>query len=163
MHGRQTFKFTKGFKKFHGTQHSTVTMLEKWKKVIDKTEYIHLSAPYLFMKVFDTINHHILLARLHAYGFSKNALNLMSSYLTNRKQGVQNNSNFSAAETIISGILQRSIGGPLLFKLLINDPALYLTETMLSNYDDDSNLFSIGKDINEVKDTLAKDFRIATN
>ena len=34
---------------------------------------------------------------------------------------------------------------------------------MLSNYDDDSNLFSIGKDINEVKDTLAKDFRIVTN
>ena len=87
----------------------------------------------------------------------------MSSYLTNRKQGVQNNSIFSAAKTIISGILQRSIGGPLLFKSFINDPALYLTETMLSNYDDDSNLFSIGKDINEVKDTLAKDFRIVTN
>ena len=103
------------------------------------------------------------LSRLHAYGFSKNALNLMSSYLTNRKQGVQNNSIFSAAKTIISGILQRSIGGPLLFKSFINDPALYLTETMLSNYDDDSNLFSIGKDINEVKDTLAKDFRIVTN
>ena len=156
-------KCTTGFRKFHGTQHSMVTMLEKWKKVIDKTEYIHLSAPYLFMNAFDTINHHILLVRLHAYGFSKNALNLMSSYLTNRKRGAQNNSNFSTAKTIISRILQRSIDGPLLFKLFINDLALYLTETMLSNYDDDNNLFSIGKDINEVKDTLAKDFRIVTN
>ena len=115
------------------------------------------------MNAFDTINHHILLVRLHAYGFSKNALNLMSSYLTNRKRGAQNNSNFSTAKTIISRILQRSIDGPLLFKLFINDLALYLTETMLSNYDDDNNLFSIGKDINEVKDTLAKDFRIVTN
>ena len=32
---------------------------------------------------------------------------------------------------------------------------------MLSNYD--NNLFSIGKNINKVKDTLAKDFGIVTN
>ena len=61
MHGNQTFKFTTGFKKFHGTQHSTVTMLEKWKKVIDKTEYIHLSAPYLFMKAFQGCMHMVSL------------------------------------------------------------------------------------------------------
>ena len=41
----------------------------------------------LFMdlsKVFDTINHDLLLATLKAYGFSLNALNLMCSYLKNR-------------------------------------------------------------------------------
>ena len=34
---------------------------------------------------------------------------------------------------------------------------------MLSNYADDNNLFSIGKDINKVKNTLAKDFGTVTN
>ena len=34
---------------------------------------------------------------------------------------------------------------------------------MLSNYADDNNLFSIGRDLNKVKDTLAKDFGIVTN
>ena len=34
---------------------------------------------------------------------------------------------------------------------------------MLSNYADDNNLFSIGKDIDKVKDTLAKHFGIITN
>ena len=34
---------------------------------------------------------------------------------------------------------------------------------MLSSYADDNNLFSIGKDINKVKDTLAKGFGIVTN
>ena len=34
---------------------------------------------------------------------------------------------------------------------------------MLSSYADDNNLFSIGKDINKVKDALAKDFGIVTN
>ena len=57
----------------------------------------------------------IFLAKLHAYGFSKNPLNLMCSYLKNRKQIVQVNDNFSATKTIIAGIPQDLIDGPLLF------------------------------------------------
>ena len=34
---------------------------------------------------------------------------------------------------------------------------------MLSNYAGDNNLLSIGRDLNKVKDTLAKDFGIVTN
>ena len=112
---------------------------------------------------FDTINHDLLLAKPHAYGFSKNALNLMCSYLKNRKQRVQINNNFIATKTVIVEVPQGSINRPLLFNLFINDLVLFLTETMLSNYADDNNLFSIGKDINKVKDTLAKDFGIVTN
>ena len=59
--------------------------------------------------------------------------------------------------------MEGSIDKPLLFNLFINDIVLFLTETMLSNYADDNNLLSIGKDINKIKDTLAKDFGIVTN
>ena len=114
-------------------------------------------------KAFHTINHDLLLAKLHAYGFSINALNLMCSYLKNRKQRVQINNNFSATKSVIAGIPQGSIDGPLLFNLFINDLVLFLTETMLSNYADDNSLFSIGRDLNKVNDTLAKDFGIVTN
>ena len=34
---------------------------------------------------------------------------------------------------------------------------------MLSNFADNNNLFSTGKNIGKVKDTLAKDFGIVTN
>ena len=34
-----------------------------------------------FSKAFDTINHDLLLAKLKAYGFPINALDLMCSYL----------------------------------------------------------------------------------
>ena len=114
-------------------------------------------------KAFDTINHDLLLAKLHAYGFSINALSLMCSYLKNRKERVKINNNFSATKSVIAGFPQGSIDGPLLFKLLINDLVLFLTESMLSNYADDNNLFSIRRDLNKVKDTLAKDFGIVTN
>ena len=35
-------------------------------------------------KAFDTINHELLIAKLHAYGFEKSALRLINSYLNNR-------------------------------------------------------------------------------
>ena len=114
-------------------------------------------------KAFDTIDYCLLLAKLHAYGFSIIALNLMCSYLKNRNQRVQINNNFSATKSVIAGVPQGSLDGPLLFNLFINDLVLFLTETMLSNYAYDNNLFNIGRDLNKVKDTLAKDFGIVTN
>ena len=43
-------------------------------------------------KAFDTINHKLLLAKLQAHGFSEQALLILSSYLSNRKQRVKINS-----------------------------------------------------------------------
>ena len=40
-------------------------------------------------KAFDTINYELLTAKLHAYGFSKEALKLTLSYSEHRKQRVR--------------------------------------------------------------------------
>ena len=35
-------------------------------------------------KAFDTLNHDLLIAKLHAYGFSEESFQLIKSYLTSR-------------------------------------------------------------------------------
>ena len=101
-------KYLTGFRKLHDTQYSLLTMLEKWKRGIDNEGYV--SAIFLdHSKSFDTINHDFMLAKLKAYGFSTNVLNLMHSYLKNRKQKVQVNNKFSSERNVIAGIPQGSI------------------------------------------------------
>ena len=53
--------------------------------------------------------------------------------------------------------------GPLLFNLFTNDLVLFLSETFVSNYADDSNLYSIGKELNIIKEKLRKDFKVVTD
>ena len=86
-------------------------MLEQWKRALDKGEYV--SALFMDLsKAFDTINHDLLIAKLKAYGFSKEAIKLMKSYLKNRKRKVQINNKFSSERDIIAGVPQGSIDGP---------------------------------------------------
>ena len=71
-------KCVTGFRKSHGTQHSLIVILENWKKTLDKEE--NISAIFMdFSKAFDIINHGLLLAKLNAYGSSKQALSFMCS------------------------------------------------------------------------------------
>ena len=68
-------------------------------------------------KAFDTINHELLLAKSHAYGFSMHPLLILSSYLSNGKQRVKINNSLSSWTDLIQSIPQGSVLGPLLFNI----------------------------------------------
>ena len=73
------------------------------------------------LKAFDALNHDLLLAKVAAYGLDNNAVNFMRSYLTNRLQRCKLNNSFSEWAKIFTGVPQRSILGPLLLNIFIND------------------------------------------
>ena len=69
-----------GFRKGYSAQHALVRLLEKFKISLDEGG----KAGAVLMdlsKAFDCISHDLLIAKLHAYGFSDEALKLINDYL----------------------------------------------------------------------------------
>ena len=66
-------------------------------------------------KAFECISHDLIIAKLAAYCLDDTALQLIFSYLKNRKQCVRINNTYSNFENIITGVPQGSIVGPPLF------------------------------------------------
>ena len=103
-----------GFRKHHSTEYAALHIVDYVYYKLDLKKipiilYLDLS------KAFDSLLHEILLKKLQYYGICGAAINLMASYLKNRKQFVQFKGYKSDMKAICNGVSQGSILGPLLF------------------------------------------------
>ena len=138
-----------GFRKGQSAQHSLLVLIEKCRKVLDKRGFAGLLLTDL-SKAFDCIDHELLIAKLHAYGFNIKSLEFIHSYLYDRIQRVKINSSFSHWSKIESGIPQGSIKGPLLFNIYICDLFFDFIEIDIANYADDTTPYALDSKLENI-------------
>ena len=113
-----------GFRKKHSCQTALTNLVDQWLTDINNDQFsgvIFID----FKKAFGVIDHSLLLGKLTLYGMSDCAMELFRSYLNNRQQCVNVGTRESSLSTLMYGIPQGSVLGPILFSVCISDLPLY--------------------------------------
>ena len=107
-------------------------MIAKWKKIVDNGGVFGALLTDL-SKAFDCILQDLIIAKLEAYGFHKDALKLIHDYA------------YSSWKDIFYGVPQGSILGHVLFNIQLCDLLYFLEDLDIASYTDDTTIYTVNE------------------
>ena len=124
-----------------------------------------LCTPTIFLdisKAFDRVYHKGLIHKLKQVGITGNLLNMLTSYISKRKQKVALEGELSDVLELFAGVPQGSVLGPLLFLIFINDildniksfGTLFADDTSIftfSNFNSNNEVFQLQSDLIKIE------------
>ena len=134
------------FQRNNSIEHAILQLTQDITSSFEKGEYT-LGVFIDLSKAFDTIDHQILINKLHYYGIDGTALEWFKSYLSNRQQYISSQDISKSCLDIICGIPQGSILGPFLFVIYVNDLFKASNPLMEVMFADDTNFVLSHKNI----------------
>ena len=136
-----------GFLKARSCLTNLLCYLEEITKWVDEgspVDVIYLD----FQKAFDKVPHQRLILKLKSHGMGNSIINWIEQWLTDRKQRVVVDGEVSSWKSVLSGVPQGSVLGPILFLVYINDLEEGVTGSILK-FADDTKLFRKTKEIGD--------------
>ena len=124
-------------------------LTEKWKKALEENKVVGVLF-IDFKKAFHSICHKTLELKLQAAGINGLLYDLITIYLTNRKQYVEINGQCSTQKAVEFGVPQSSVLGLKLFSIHVNDLPDVPSKGSLEMFADDTEFFYIGDTMDEV-------------
>ena len=109
------------------------------------TDMIYLD----FAKAFDKVDHGVLLHKLKQLGITGKLGNWLLSFLSNRNHFVRILGGVSSDGSVLSGVPQGTVLGPLLFLVLLSDISSDINHSSVVSFADDTRVY---REINEISD-----------
>ena len=132
-----------GFLPGRCTMDAIIQVLDNWGSALDHKDKM-LAIFFDFAKAFDLVCHIVLLEKLRKI-LPAWLVSWIAAYLTNRRQRVRYNGQFSDWKDVRAGVIQGSVLGPVLFLLFISDINSYMPNGInILKYADDILAYVLG-------------------
>ena len=147
-----------GFRKHHSTIDAVMTLTGEILNCFEDN-LMMLGVFVDLRKAFDTVSYDVILNKLKSLGIEGNELEWCRDYLTNRRQVVYVNGNYSNPQPLTVGVQQGSLLGVLMFQIIINDLPRSLKFSASVLYADDTTLYVIGRNLRFLKTKMNEDLK----
>ena len=151
------FIYQYGFREGFSTTLALIDIMDTIKKRLDNNEF-GVGIFIDIKKAFDTVNHNLLFYKLEHYGFRGHSLQLLKSYVSERKQYTTVNNSTSNVKSLNYGVPQGSVLGPLLFLIYVNDIQHCIDKKKIKLFADDTGVFQFNKDLRIVIKEASENF-----
>ena len=139
-----------GFVKGKSTCTNLLECFNDWTQMLQNKSSVTVA--YIdFTKAFDSVSHKKLFTRLHLYGIRGNLLQWIRNFLTDRTHQTRVGWSLSKIAALLSGIVQGSGLGPVLFLIYIDDLAKVLEKSgvIFKFFADDVKLYLEVKNVQD--------------
>ena len=124
-----------GFRANHSCTTQLIAFIEDVSHALDHQKQVDIIL-LDFSKAFDTVPHQRLLSKLKHYGITNEIYNWIKTWLTQRIQRVVLDGEVSDQASVLSGVPQGTVLGPLMFLLYINDISKHINSPLRLFADD---------------------------
>ena len=147
-----------GYRKKRSTELATLLLIDEMSKEIDRGKMV--GAVFIDLsKAFDTLSHSVLISKMQKCGIKGIAIQWFIDYLFNRSIISVIDDQRSEPQSLICGVPQGSILGPIFFLMYFNDFEKCLSHSRVYKFADDTVIFVPGSRRNDIESDLNSDLQ----